>query len=440
MKPVPFTALYGLVALAPGAIAYFERLPPRSILDELATGLGLTALAILLLEFLLSGRFRVVSRNVGLDVTMRAHQLLARLAVVFIILHPFLYVTPMMNPARPDDPTRQFALGVTGPTLMTGLLAWLLALTLIISAIFRDQIGYRYETWRRAHGLGALVVVMLSVHHAIEAGRYSGRPALMTFWLIMLGLAVLSIIWVYVLRPIQQFRRPWSVERVTRIAEKTWELAIVPVGGHRLDYQAGQFAWVNIGHNPFSLHENPFSISSAPAQGATLTFIIKELGDFTRQIGAVKPGTRVYLDGSHGNLSLKGSKSAGIALIAGGVGIAPLIGILRQLAVEGDKRPVILVYGNRVEAQIVHAEELEALKSRLDLRVVHVLSEPAPGWRGQSGRIDVACLSKIFSFEHASDWLYLLCGPPPMLTSAETALRGLGVHTSNILSERFGYD
>tara|TARA_R110002110_G_scaffold181039_1_gene387165 strand:+ start:472 stop:651 length:180 start_codon:yes stop_codon:yes gene_type:complete len=56
----------------------------------------------------------------------------------------------------------------------------------------------------------------------------------------------------------------------------------------------------------FSLHENPFSISSAPAEGKQLQFVIKELGDFTNNVGQISVGTKAYIDGPHGNLTVLG--------------------------------------------------------------------------------------------------------------------------------------
>jgi predicted ferric reductase len=440
MTAIWFVSLYALLTLAPWAIAMTFGFPLRSAWDELATGLGLTALAILLLEFALSGRFRIISRRVGLDATMRAHQILARFAAAFLLLHPFLYTTPVMNYPFPEDLTRQFTLGLTGPALATGTVAWVLTLVLIFTAIFRDQIGHRYEIWRRAHGLGALLVVSLSIHHAIAAGRYSGEPALAWFWIAALGMACVSLVWVYVARPLRQLRTPYNVASVRKIAHKTWELVVAPVGNHRLAFEAGQFAWLKIGENPFSIAENPFSISSAPADGPKVSFVIKELGDFTSRIGEIKPGTRAFLDGPHGNLTLAGRKGAGIALLAGGVGIAPLIGILRQLAVEKDTRPVTLVYGNRTYDQIVYSDELETLKTILNLKVEHVLSEPPDGWLGRVGQVDPACIRSIFSFDDVRDWVFVLCGPPGMIKSIERTLHEGGVPRNHLISERFTYD
>ena len=117
------------------------------------------------------------------------------------------------------------------------------------------------------------------------------------------------------------------------------------------------------------------------------------------------------------------------------MGIAPLIGILRQLEAEGDERPRVLVYGNRIAAQIVHGDELARLAE-----VVHVLSEPGEGWTGRTGMIDEGLMGELFAAPEHRDWLFVICGPPGMNTSVEEALAGLGVPAAQVLSERFTYD
>jgi hypothetical protein len=57
--------------------------PPRPFHQELASGLGILAFSMILVEFVLSGRFKSVSNGIGMDVTMRFHQVMARTALIF---------------------------------------------------------------------------------------------------------------------------------------------------------------------------------------------------------------------------------------------------------------------------------------------------------------------------------------------------------------------
>ncbi|MEM9472624.1 MAG: ferredoxin reductase family protein [Pseudomonadota bacterium] len=438
MHAVILVAAYLAITLAPLVLSVLQGRAIRPFWDEVSSGLAMAAFAILLVEFVLSGRFKVISARIGMDVTMRVHQLLARTALVFILIHPFLYQTPLLNFDLPWDVSRQLTLGLTFGSLASGLIAWIALPALVLTSIFRDQLPYRYETWRLMHGIGAVLIALAGMHHTLHAGRYSSDPVLAGFWMVLLAAALGSLAYSYLIMPLKELSRPFQVASVRKLARRTWELTIKPKSDVGLTFEAGQFVWLNLGNSPFSLHENPFSISSAP--GDDIQFVIKEAGDFTGRIGQVAPGTTAYLDGPHGNLTLKGRSGKGIALIAGGVGVVPLLSIARQLQADRDDRAMVLLYGNRLADQIVYEDELRQLSGQNNREVKFALSEPGPGWSGLTGIIDRTMIDEVFCFDDAAQWIYLVCGPPAMLDVVEHALIARGVPASQIVSERFYYD
>ncbi len=440
MHAVVLIAAYLAISLAPLVLSALQGRAMRPVWDEISSGLAMTAFAIVLIEFVLSGRFKLISARIGMDVTMRVHQLLARTALVFILLHPFLYQTPYLNFDLPWDVSRQLTLGLTIGSLGSGLIAWIVLPAFVLISIYRDQLPYRYETWRLMHGIGAVLIAVGVMHHTLHAGRYSSDPVLAGFWMLLLASALGSLAYSYLFMPLKELSRPYRVASVRKLARRTWELTIKPRNCDGLKFEAGQFVWLNLGHSPFSLHENPFSISSPPGHEAGIQFVIKQVGDFTGHIGEVSPGTTAYLDGPHGNLTLKGRTGTGIALIAGGVGVAPLLSIARQLDGDSDNRPMVLLYGNRLADQIVYEDELKELSGQYNRDVKFVLSEPDPAWTGLTGMIDRATIDDVFCFDDALQWLYLVCGPPAMLDVVEDALIARGVPASQIVSERFYYD
>jgi ferredoxin-NADP reductase len=120
--------------------------------------------------------------------------------------------------------------------------------------------------------------------------------------------------------------------------------------------------------------------------------------------------------------------------------MAPLLGILRQLRHDRDRRAIVVLYGNRVREQIVYADELSEMRADLSLRVEHVLGEPPPEWQGRAGVIDAEVLGAVFSGLDVRSWLFFVCGPLPMIESVEKALLSMGVPGRQIVSERFYYD
>jgi NAD(P)H-flavin reductase len=72
----------------------------------------------------------------------------------------------------------------------------------------------------------------------------------------------------------------------------------------------------------------------------------------------------------------------------------------------------------------------------LDVRVVHVLTEPPPAWAGEKGFIDTDLLARHLPADLGRSEVFL-CGPPPMVTTALTALERLGVPPEYVHAEQF---
>jgi predicted ferric reductase len=214
---------YLAVATAPVLLAWAQGLPRRPFLDDFSSAIALAAFAMLLAEFYLSGRFRAVSAGVGIDLVMRMHQLLARTALVLVALHPFLYSLPFTSGGI-GAPSRIHAVLLTPAATVTGMLALVLLGALMIFAIFRDQLGWRYETWRLTHGLGAAALAALGFHHALDIGRYSAHTWLAGFWGIALVLAVLALAHIYFVKPLlmAQRGRRHRIAALRKVALKTW--------------------------------------------------------------------------------------------------------------------------------------------------------------------------------------------------------------------------
>jgi len=449
MTAPQLVAAYVTLVVLPVALGWLLVGPARPWQDEVATILALTGFAALLLEFLLSGRFRIISGRIGIDRTMRWHQAFARVLTVALLLHPFLYDYRAYRPSgavpagalAATDPARAAVLGLDGWSAATGWAAWMMLLCLTGLAMFRRATPYTYEGWRVMHGLTAAAVALTGLHHALVAGRYSGAGPLAAYWGVLAALALFTLVEVYVLRPRRLARLPWRIAAISPAAERSWEVILVPEGHPGLAFTAGQFAWVWLDCRPHAMREHPFSIASAPGEpGGRLRFLIKEAGDFTRGIGRLPLGAPAYVDGPHGVLVTEGWQGPGLAFIAGGIGIAPILSMLRAARAAGERRPMLLLYGNRHEGQIIARGELAAMAEAMPLEVVHVLSEPPPAWDGATGMLTRDLVRARCAEAARQGWLFVVCGPPPMMREVRAGLAALGVPADRIREERFTYD
>jgi len=152
-------AAYALLVALPVALCWWLIGPTRSWVEEASSAIAMMATAALLLEFLLSGRFRVISAGIGMNRSLCWHQMFAQVLTIAALLHPVFYTSPFGAAFhRPDELHDALALGLDAASLVSGGLAWLLLGLLAITAIRRDDLPYRYEVWRVSHGLGAALL------------------------------------------------------------------------------------------------------------------------------------------------------------------------------------------------------------------------------------------------------------------------------------------
>lgn len=437
--------LYAGLLLLPVGLSFLtpeaRTLASRPVLNDLASGLAMVGFAAVLMEFFLLGRIRPMSTVLGSDFLMQAHQLFARTAGLFILLHPFFYSVLGMAP-KAYDPTFALSTSLTGASFFSGILGMLLLLAIIFSALNRNVPESNYDRWRRWHAIMAVGVAVTGLHHVLDGGRYAQLLGVQVYWWALFGLAFASLGTIYFIRPLLQARVPFRVKEISKIAFKTWKLVLEPSNSHQFEFKPGQFAWLRVGSA--SRHaDNPFSISSAPTPRGEVHFLIKEVGDFTSSLPKTPIGTPAFLDGPHGHFQVP-KKAESIVMIAGGIGIAPFVGLLQEMALSADSRPVRLIAGNRLPEQAVVISSVVDTAKLKDFKEIQVLGEPASDWRGFKGQLDFETLHKVFGDESIaplrSSAVFMVCGPARMIDATEAALVRLGIPLGRIVSEKFQYD
>lgn len=392
---------------------------------------GLLAAFGCLLQINLVARLRWLERAFGLDRLTHLHHVLGFSLVILLIAHPLLITCgrAVLFEVGFWGQAREFI--HTLPLAVTGLAVLLAALGLSV-AIIRRRL--RYETWHATH-LAVYVALSLALGHQILIGSdLAGRPVFRAYWLALYSLTCLNLVSFRVLSPLWKFwRHRFFVAALTR---ETDDVTSVHIRGRdlgRFGAEAGQFVLVRFLATGFRWQSHPFSISHPP-DGQEIRLTIKHVGDYTRRIPSLPSGTRVIIDGPHGIFTARRAQSSRVLLVAGGIGITPIRSVAEVLLRAG--REILLIYGNRTRASVALYDELERLSAASDgrLRVVHVLSSE-PGWPGEQGHVDGACLARL-----APDLLQrdiYLCGPPPMMRLVRGALRDACVPSGRVFYERF---
>jgi len=426
--------VYLLLASAPLLILLLGEMPEgREFWREFSVALGFAGLALMSLQFVLTARFKSIKAPYGADIVYHFHRQISFVALALILAHPLLLF--FFSPS-----TLALLNFFSAPwRARAGVTAVLLLLVLIGASLWRKRLKIEYTRWRIWHGILATAVLALAITHVVLARHYLNTPLKQVLWIAYGIFWVGLLAYIRVLKPILLLRRPYEIESVLPERGNAWSLTIQPVGHSGFKFMPGQFAWITVGNSPFSETEHPFSFSSSADQQGKLTFTIKELGDFTRKIKTLQPGQKVYVDGPFGHFSVDRHPNAEqFAFIAGGVGITPIMSMLRTLAQRGEKRPLTLIYANRDWESVTFREEIDRLQDSLTLTVVHVLDKPPTDWNGETGFITQAILERHLPKAQQRNTIEVfICGPQPMMNAVEQALSNLGVPFGDYHSEQF---
>jgi predicted ferric reductase len=435
-NPIALAALwivaYVVICLLPLGVALLHPAPtPRGFWTEFSVALGFIGLALMALQFVLAARVNRIEASYGIDILLLFHRYTSVVAFGLVVIHPLILFAAQPDTLEllnfPEAPWR-------ARLAVISLLAFVL---MVVTTIWRKPLKIPYEPWRATHSALAVVAVALGFGHGIGVGFYLGQFWQVALWAGFMAIALWLILYVRVVKPLLITKRPYLVEAVEPQRGDVWTLALRPLGHEGFTFQPGQFAWLTLGITPLRMREHPFSMSSSGDRSDRLEFGIKALGDFTRSIKDVKPGTKAYLDGPYGVFTTERYwDTAGFVLIAGGVGITPMYSMLLTAAERRDDRPFLLIYAANTWEDFTYREELEALKAKVDLTIVYVPRHGHEGWTGETGYVDQALLERYVPL-HRGSRQYFLCAAPVMMDAAEQALFDLDVPVTNVHMEHF---
>jgi predicted ferric reductase len=428
--------VYLVVALSPLPLGLIQLDGTRGFVINFSVALGFVGLSMLGLQFVLAARIHRVNSPFGVGSVLQFHRQIAYVAVVLILLHPillFVLNSSFLNLLNVFTSPLRAKFAVTSVVAL---------LVLIAFSVWRSPLRLSYEAWQFLHSVLALLIVVTALLHALLIGYYISQPWEKALWIAMSVCFIGLGVWVRVVKPFQRWKRKWRVEEVVPELGNSYTVKLRPLdpsafGPHGFAFRPGQFAWILTQESsPFALTYHPFSISSSAEDKQCVCFTIKAGGDFTRNIGKLQPGSIVYLDGPWGDFSMEQHEGPGFVFIAGGVGVTPMLSMLLTLADRGDRRPCYLFLGNQDMESITCRDEIEDLTSKLDLKVIHVLSHAGEDWTGETGRIDAERLDRYLPADR--DRLqYFICGPPAMMDAVEDALAQLRIPVDRVHSERF---
>ncbi len=235
--------------------------------------------------------------------------------------------------------------------------------------------------------------------------------------------------------------------RVARIYQetpdvKTFRLVACHGGGIPFSYLPGQFLTITM---PIVEGEKPirrsYTISSSPTQGYYCEVTVKreDQGAGSRYLhDTVKEGDTLEVQAPSGKFIFTGKEAESVVLIAGGVGITPMMSITRAMTDMEWPGEIYFLVACRDPENFIFATELKRLQERHpNLHVFAAMSRIEKDIPGvHRGRLSKELFAEWVP-DIGSKWIHI-CGAPPMMDSTKEMLAELGVPAKNIHSENFG--
>ncbi|HVC74928.1 MAG TPA: ferric reductase-like transmembrane domain-containing protein [Candidatus Micrarchaeaceae archaeon] len=394
---------------------------------------GLLGTYLVLWQLLFMARLPWLEHAFGLERMAVLHKWNGYLAIGLLIGHA-VFQTLGYQLGDGKDVASQLADFVTS---YQGLLAAIVALGLFVAVVVLSITVARrhlaYETWYFIH-LYAYLAVALAFSHQLATGvDFAGNPAFVWYWCALYVLVGASLIFYRALGPLASYSRyRFHVQRIEKEARGVFSVYITGRNLDQFPAEAGQFAIWRFMDRKRWWQAHPFSISAIP-DGRRLRITVKNIGDFTSNIYAVKPGTPILVDGPFGKF-IERPKQPRVLLIAGGIGITPIRPLAEEMADDGFD--VRVLYRAHSEGDVVFKKELDELSSRKNsVRVDYLLTQASGSRRSRDSWFSSASLATLVP--DIFDRVIYVCGPLGMMAVVRSSLEALGIPSSQIRTEIF---
>lgn len=266
------------------------------------------------------------------------------------------------------------------------------------------------------------LVFFLGAYHAIYM---TGSDVLQSWPLVaygstLVGLALIVMLYRSLFHGSFRRRYSYQVSNISKQAD-VMELSLSTSSGIGR-YTPGQFVFVKPINKNIKKQFHPFSLTSVPGSDK-ISIGIKQLGDFTNSLTALKVGDEVIVEGAYGLFGGELTHYQKQIWIAGGIGVTPFVAMAKSLG----KQQVDLFYSVRSKDQAYFLRELQTIaKAKPNFRIHLIDTEHQPQLTNHD-------ITKIYDANTAI-WI---CGPPPMMKELKRSLVKDGVSKSHIITEEF---
>lgn len=407
--------------------------------------LGAAAYTWLMAELVISARPKFIEKYFGLNQFYRFHALTAIGAIILSFFHKQLEdaIWRGFIPLISNLGNYAFVIfvGLAGLSLffMTGMLIRHIPFLAAIRQFLEKKGIVDFNLSILIHNLNIVAILLVFLHVFILSAFYQKNIWICGVYTIYFAIAFAYYVYHKRVRISLEKLSPYRVVEVREESPNVHTL-VLKRRSRSPKYKAGQFVFIRLLADGISSEEHPFSITSDPNDRSTLSVTIKSVGDYTSKIPGLTTRASAIIDGPYGVLgnSVHRTRSE-LVLIAGGIGITPMISILKDLRHKDPKRRVILLWNVPTRAELIFQNQLAVLARYMpNFTFIPILSRDK-NFDGEKGRITYEKLARLLSHHryqsrHAH---FIICGPTRMMDSVIDSLRDLDVNKKRIHFENF---
>jgi len=417
-------------------------------LTELGRLTGLVSAYLLLVQVLLMARIPWLEQTWGQDVLARRHRWVGFTSFHLMLAHIVLITLGYAAAADSGIWLQIWDLVTDYPGMLLATAGTMALVMVVVTSIRAAKRRIRYESWHLLH-LYAYLGVGLAIPHELWTGAdfTSSNLATVLWWAMWIAAAGSILLWRVAMPVARSWRHRLVVESIIREAPDVISIVIAGRDLDRLGVRAGQFMQWRFLTRRGATRAHPFTLSAAPTR-SRLRITAKEIGDGTRALAAVPPGSRVLVEGPHGIMRADRRRHRDVLLIAAGVGLTTMRGLAEEIAVEaaapgprGPRAPsVVVLHRIHSRADALFVDEFTGLARRADLqlRLLPGARARQSGWWGGPTPVDTRAALTAAVPDIADREIYL-CGPLDWMRAVRHTLRELDIDQRLIHVEEFAW-
>ncbi len=231
-----------------------------------------------------------------------------------------------------------------------------------------------------------------------------------------------------------------KVAEVIKETRSANTLRLVSAGSELPPFLAGQYITVYVEVDGI-MTARAYSLSSAPANHGHYDITVRRVeGGLVSNylLDRVSAGDVLETSSPTGNFYHNPIiHESSVVLLAGGSGITPFMGMIRQEQLKPSGKTMYLLYGNNSAEDIIFHDELNTIAGNNPwLRYVPVIEKPAAGYSGKTGYLSANLIKEVVG--DTAHRTFFLCGPPAMYDFCLPELNALGIPRRKIRREMFG--